>query len=120
VAETQSIKNNKLCETNPISEKPKTDLTNYITRDYDNKFGLLTMEKQSQTKPISKGGQFELCILNSHFLQRYRHLLSSQVFNPELTWCHPYKSLECSRKIALIIIADLKTNFRAILRRRQQ
>jgi len=52
--------------------------------------------------------------------QRYRHLLSAQVFDPELSRRHPYKSLECSRKIALIIIADLKTNFRAVLRRRQQ
>jgi hypothetical protein len=54
VAETQSIKNNKLCETNPISEKPKMNLTHHTTMDYDNKSALLTMKKQTQTKPISK------------------------------------------------------------------
>jgi len=55
VAEKRSIKNNKLCETKPISEKPKMNLNNYITKDYDNNLRLLTKEKQSQTKPISKG-----------------------------------------------------------------
>jgi len=29
------------------------NLTHYMTNYYDNKSGLLTMEKQSQTKPIS-------------------------------------------------------------------
>jgi hypothetical protein len=28
------------------------DLTHYITKDYDNKSKRLTMEKQTQTKPI--------------------------------------------------------------------
>jgi hypothetical protein len=42
---------NQLCETNPISEKPKMTLTNYITNNYENKPVPLTMEKQSQNKP---------------------------------------------------------------------
>jgi hypothetical protein len=53
--EAGSIKNNKLCETKPISEMPKINLSHYMTKDYDNKSGLLTMEKQTQTNPISKG-----------------------------------------------------------------
>jgi hypothetical protein len=40
-----------LCETNPISDIPKMTLSSYITRDYENKSGSLTMEKQSQNKP---------------------------------------------------------------------
>jgi hypothetical protein len=54
-----SIKNNKLCETKPIYEEPKMTLNHYITKDYENKSGLLTMEKQTQTnpnKPNFKGG----------------------------------------------------------------
>jgi hypothetical protein len=47
----QSIKNNKLCETKPIFETPKTNLSPYTTNGYDNKSPLLTMEKQSQNKP---------------------------------------------------------------------
>jgi len=49
--EIRSIKNNKLCETNPISKRPKMNLTFYSTKNYDNKSGLLTMEKQTQNKP---------------------------------------------------------------------
>jgi len=30
-------------------------LNHYITEDYENKSDLLTMEKQTQTNPISKG-----------------------------------------------------------------
>jgi hypothetical protein len=52
VAQNVSIKNNKLCETNPISERPKTNLTHYKIKDYDNKSGLLTMGKQTQSNPI--------------------------------------------------------------------
>jgi hypothetical protein len=52
VAENQSIKNNKLCETNPISGTPKMNLTHYSTNRYDNNSGLLTMQKRSQTNPI--------------------------------------------------------------------
>jgi hypothetical protein len=62
VAETQlvrhslgeggSIKNNKLCETNPISEKPKMNLTNYTTKNYGNNLRLPTPEKQTQSNPI--------------------------------------------------------------------
>ena len=52
VAENQSIKNNKLCETNPISGTPKMNLTHYSTNRYDNNSSLLTMQKRSQTNPI--------------------------------------------------------------------
>ncbi|MFZ0035495.1 MAG: hypothetical protein WAK60_10990 [Sedimentisphaerales bacterium] len=41
----------KLCETNPISEKPKIDLTYYMTKNYENKPELFTMQKQTQNKP---------------------------------------------------------------------
>jgi hypothetical protein len=51
VAEIQSIKTTKLCETKPISQKPKMNLTIYMTRDYDNKSASLTPEKQTQFKP---------------------------------------------------------------------
>jgi hypothetical protein len=44
-----------LFKTNPISEKPKMNLNHSITKDYENKSGLLTMEKQTQTKPNHKG-----------------------------------------------------------------
>jgi len=50
-SEFQSIKNNKLCETNPISKKPKMNLTYYSIKNYENKSGLLTMEKQTQSNP---------------------------------------------------------------------
>ena len=46
----------KLCETNPIPQKPKVNLTNYMTRDYENKSGLLTTAKQTQSKPICRAG----------------------------------------------------------------
>ena len=52
VAENLSIKNNKLCKTNPISKKPKMKLTLYPTKEYENKSGLSTMEKQTQSNPI--------------------------------------------------------------------
>jgi len=52
VAENVSIKNNKLCETNPISQKQKMNLSRYTTKNYDNKSGLLTMAKQTQSNPI--------------------------------------------------------------------
>jgi hypothetical protein len=48
----KSIKTTKLCETNPISGKPKINLTHYSTNRYDNNSGLLTMQKRSQTNPI--------------------------------------------------------------------
>jgi hypothetical protein len=51
VAENVSIKNNKLCKTNPISEESKMNLTHYMTKEYENKSGLLTMEKQTQSNP---------------------------------------------------------------------
>jgi len=44
-------KQSKLCETNPISEKPKMNLTHYITMDYERKSSLLTMQKRTQTNP---------------------------------------------------------------------
>jgi hypothetical protein len=42
---------NKKCETNPIFEKSKMNLTNYIISSYSNNLRLLKIEKQSQTKP---------------------------------------------------------------------
>lgn len=52
--------------------------------------------------------------------QRRGNLVSSLISGPELARCHPDKPLKSSAKIALIVIADLKTNLRAILLGRQQ
>jgi hypothetical protein len=59
VAQNISIKNNKLCKTNPISERPKMNLNLCLTMAYENKSAPLTMAKQSQTKPIlpASGGK---------------------------------------------------------------
>jgi hypothetical protein len=46
-----SIKNIKLCKTNPISGTPKMNLTHYSRNRYDNNSGLLTMQKRSQNEP---------------------------------------------------------------------
>jgi hypothetical protein len=51
VAENVSIKNNKLCKTNPISEESEMNLKHYMTKDYKNKSGLLKVEKQTQSNP---------------------------------------------------------------------
>jgi hypothetical protein len=54
-----SIKIERLCKTNPISEKLKMNLTFYSTKDYENKSGLLTPGKQTQSNPIlSASGGF--------------------------------------------------------------
>ncbi|MDD5327717.1 MAG: hypothetical protein PHY02_07885 [Phycisphaerae bacterium] len=50
VAGFQSIKNNKICKTNPISDMSKMSLTNYMTKSCGNNSDLLTMEKQTQNK----------------------------------------------------------------------
>ncbi len=52
MAEIQSIKNIKLCETKPISETAKMSLTDYKIMTYDNNSRPSTMQKQSQTNPI--------------------------------------------------------------------
>jgi hypothetical protein len=52
VAENVSIKNNKLCKTNPISRNPERSLNICYMKDYKNKSGLLKMEKQTQSNPI--------------------------------------------------------------------
>jgi hypothetical protein len=52
VVKNFSIKNNKLCKTNPISEKQKMNLSSYTTKTYGNKSRLLTMAKQTQSNPI--------------------------------------------------------------------
>jgi hypothetical protein len=52
VAENTSIKNIKLCKTNPISERPKMNLIYYTAKDYVNNLRLLKTQKQSQTNPI--------------------------------------------------------------------
>jgi len=43
--------NNEPIKTNPISEESKMSLTHYMTKEYENKSGLLTMEKQTQSNP---------------------------------------------------------------------
>jgi hypothetical protein len=50
--EDGSIKNNKLCKTNPISKKPKMNLTIYLTKDYGNETATSNAEKQTQSNPI--------------------------------------------------------------------
>jgi hypothetical protein len=47
-----SINIEQLCETKPISQKPKMNLTHYLTSDYDNNSDISMLEKQTQTKPI--------------------------------------------------------------------
>jgi hypothetical protein len=64
VAETQlvrrslgkggSIKNNKLCETNPISKPLKMFVTAVITTNYNEQLTMNCHSKQTQTKPILK------------------------------------------------------------------
>ena len=49
----------KLCETNPIPQKPKMKLTPYPTNDYENKSDLLTPEKQTQPALSEAEGQVE-------------------------------------------------------------
>jgi hypothetical protein len=52
VVKIQSIKNNKLCKTKPISEKPKMNLTPCLTMTNNKKQRTTNYSKQSQTKPI--------------------------------------------------------------------
>jgi len=52
VAENISIKNNKLCKTNPISEKPKMVVTLVITMTNNNKQRTMNYSKQTQSNPI--------------------------------------------------------------------
>jgi hypothetical protein len=55
-----SIKIEQLCKTNPISEKPKMNLTLYSTKDYEHKLPLRTLGKQTQSNPIlSASGGFK-------------------------------------------------------------
>jgi hypothetical protein len=49
----QITMNNEPIKTNPISEESKMSLTHYMTKEYENKSGLLTMEKQTQSNPIA-------------------------------------------------------------------
>ncbi len=56
-AETQSIKNNKLCETNPISEMPKMAVTLVITMTNDKKQRTMNYSKQTQSNPILSRAQ---------------------------------------------------------------
>jgi len=48
----QITMNNEPIKTNPISEESKMSLTHYMTKEYENKSGLSTMEKQTQSNPI--------------------------------------------------------------------
>ena len=57
---TQSIKNNKLCETKPIPEKPEMNLTLYSTMIITTNHQLLTIQnKAKQSQPVvSLSNQF--------------------------------------------------------------
>jgi hypothetical protein len=52
VVENISIKNNKLCETKPISDMPKMTLTSCSTMTNNKKQRTINYQKQTQTKPI--------------------------------------------------------------------
>jgi len=58
--ELRSINIERLCETNPISEKPKMNLNFYSAKNYDNKSGLLMTAKQTQFIP-TEGGSNPTC-----------------------------------------------------------
>jgi hypothetical protein len=80
VAENISIKNNKLCKTNPISEKPKMNLTHSTTNDYENISGLLKPGKQTQSNPIlsASGGLVRLWrIQRAHLLRAISPAINS-------------------------------------------
>jgi len=80
--ETQSIKNNKLCETNPISEMPKINLTPCSTMTNNNKQRTTNYSKQSQSNPIlsAVGGsilpilpkRYNLTALKRYIITAYR------------------------------------------------
>jgi hypothetical protein len=75
-----SIKIERLCKTNPISEKPKMNLNHYTTKNYENKSGLLTMEKQTQSNPICSELVEPISKGRSAFgLKRYGFLLRTMV-----------------------------------------
>ena len=65
VAQNVSIKNNKLCKTNPISEKPKMNLTLYITKDYENNRPCDGNAKTNPNKPnlVSLSNLFQYDLL---------------------------------------------------------
>jgi hypothetical protein len=48
----ESIKMNKICETNPILEILKMNLTNYMINGYSNNSNLLAVQKRTQSNPI--------------------------------------------------------------------
>jgi len=50
--EDGSIKIERLCKTNPISEEPKMNLSGYKIKDCENKSPLWATGKQTQSKPI--------------------------------------------------------------------
>jgi hypothetical protein len=52
VVKNQSIKNNKLCETKPIPERPKMVVTLLKTTNYNELLTMNCYSKQTQTKPI--------------------------------------------------------------------
>ena len=69
VAKKCSIKNNKLCETKPISEMPKMFITSIKTTNYNELLTMNCYSKQTQTNPnepkftrrsISEGGQSQI------------------------------------------------------------
>jgi hypothetical protein len=52
VVEIQSIKNNKLCETNPIFRMPKMLVSAVVTITTNKKLRTMNSLKRTQTKPI--------------------------------------------------------------------
>ena len=62
----QSIKNNKLCKTNPIYEEPKIAVTLALITNYNELLTMNCYSKQTQTNPIlsASGGVFGFHVLN--------------------------------------------------------
>jgi len=58
VVKNQSIKNNKLCKTNPIFRKPKMVVTAVYTMTNNNEQRTMNCSKQTQTKPIEETERF--------------------------------------------------------------
>jgi hypothetical protein len=48
---TRSTKMNKICETNPILDMPKINITDYMTSNYMNNSRVLEMQKRTQSNP---------------------------------------------------------------------
>ena len=75
LAKAESINIEWLCKTNPIPEKPKMNLNFYSTKDYENKSGLLTMEKQTQSNPISICENWRVLSAYGGFMLSYKLII---------------------------------------------